>query len=206
MSDATETNETKNVETHPENTENEEERVIDPSVKTLEEDEDALFKMRAKLFRFDKPTSQWKERGTGDVKLLQHKENKKIRLLMRREKTFKICANHYVHPLMKLEVNVGSDRSWMWSCPSDFAEEEPKEELFAIRFANSENAQKFKEKFEECQKLADSGLEATAVPPSDSKPEKKEEKAEEKTEEKVEEKKPEEKATESIPAEEKKTE
>jgi hypothetical protein len=50
---------------------------------------------RAKLFRFDKPTSQWKERGTGDVKLLQHKENKKIRLLMRREKTFKICANHY---------------------------------------------------------------------------------------------------------------
>jgi hypothetical protein len=48
MSDATETNEPKNVETNPENTENEEERVIDPSVKTLEEDEDALFKMYVK--------------------------------------------------------------------------------------------------------------------------------------------------------------
>jgi len=47
-------------------------------VKTLEEDEDVLFKMRAKLFRFDKPLKEWKERGTGDVRFLQHKESKKI--------------------------------------------------------------------------------------------------------------------------------
>lgn len=49
---------------------------------------------RAKLFRFDKPNNQWKERGTGDVKFLKHKETKIVRLLMRREKTLKICANH----------------------------------------------------------------------------------------------------------------
>lgn len=52
---------------------------------------------RAKLFRFasanDHP--EWKERGTGDVKLLKHKEKGTIRLLMRRDKTLKICANHY---------------------------------------------------------------------------------------------------------------
>lgn len=30
----------------------------------------------------------------GVVKLLQHKENQKIRLLMRQEKTLKIRANH----------------------------------------------------------------------------------------------------------------
>jgi len=47
-------------------------------VKTHEEDEDVLFKMRAKLFRFDKPLKEWKERGTGDVRFLQHKETKKF--------------------------------------------------------------------------------------------------------------------------------
>jgi Ran-binding protein 1 len=37
---------------------------------------------------------EWKERGIGQAKLLQHKENKKIRMLMRQEKTLKIRANH----------------------------------------------------------------------------------------------------------------
>lgn len=49
---------------------------------------------RAKLFRFSKPDTEWKERGTGDVRLLAHKESKKVRLVMRRDKTFKVCANH----------------------------------------------------------------------------------------------------------------
>lgn len=49
---------------------------------------------RAKLFRFHKDDMEWKERGTGDVRFLEHKENKKIRLVMRRDKTLKVCANH----------------------------------------------------------------------------------------------------------------
>jgi hypothetical protein len=57
---------------------------------------------RAKLFRYNKDTKEWKERGTGDVKFLQHKDSKKIRLLMRRDKTLKVCANHLVDSLMKL--------------------------------------------------------------------------------------------------------
>jgi len=122
-------------------------------VVTHEEDEEVLFKMRAKLFRFDDKENQWKERGTGDVKFLQHKQTKKIRLLMRREKTLKICANHYIETYYKLQPNVGSDRSWVWTCPNDFAEEKPSKEVFAIRFANSENAQKFKTEFEKCQEL-----------------------------------------------------
>ena len=32
-------------------------------VKTNEEDEDVQFKIRAKLFRFDKESKEWKERG-----------------------------------------------------------------------------------------------------------------------------------------------
>lgn len=50
---------------------------------------------RAKLFRFDKEAKEWKERGTGDVRLLQHKSQGKVRLVMRRDKTLKVCANHY---------------------------------------------------------------------------------------------------------------
>ena len=46
---------------------------------------------KAKLYRFD---GQWKERGVGQVKLLEHRESKKVRLLMRQLKTLKICANH----------------------------------------------------------------------------------------------------------------
>ena len=63
--------------------------------KTNEEAEAAEFKMRAKLFKFDREAKDWKERGTGDVRLLKHKENQKTRLVMRRDKTLKVCANHY---------------------------------------------------------------------------------------------------------------
>lgn len=51
--------------------------------------------MRAKLFKFDRDSREWKERGTGDVRLLKHKDNGKTRLVMRRDKTLKVCANHY---------------------------------------------------------------------------------------------------------------
>ena len=64
-------------------------------MKTNEELEEQVFKMRAKLFRFDREAKEWKERGTGDVRLLKHKENGKTRLVMRRDKTLKVCANHY---------------------------------------------------------------------------------------------------------------
>lgn len=63
--------------------------------KTNEEAEEQTFKMRAKLFKFDRESREWKERGTGDVRLLKHKENGKTRLVMRRDQTLKVCANHY---------------------------------------------------------------------------------------------------------------
>merc|ERR1719443_571767 len=94
---------------------------------TGEENEEVLFKMRAKLFRWEsdsweKEVKMWKERGTGDVKFLQEKDTKKMRLLMRREKTMKICANFYLVPTIALKENAGSDRSWVWQC-LDFSEE-----------------------------------------------------------------------------------
>lgn len=120
-------------------------------VKTHEESEEQTFKMRAKLFKFDPEAKEWKERGTGDVKLLKHKENGKTRLVMRRDKTLKVCANHYVVPSMKLSLNVGSDRSWVWNTTADVSEGTPEAQTLAIRVANSENANLFKEAFLKAQ-------------------------------------------------------
>ncbi|CAM1510025.1 Fc.00g003600.m01.CDS01 [Cosmosporella sp. VM-42] len=120
--------------------------------KTNEESEEQMFKMRAKLFKFVKESSEWKERGTGDVRLLKHKENGKTRLVMRRDKTLKVCANHYIVPEMKLSPNVGSDRSWVWNAAADVSEGEPEAVTLAIRFANSENANNFKDAFLKAQK------------------------------------------------------
>eukprot|EP01122_Echinamoeba_exundans_P008548 TRINITY_DN2855_c0_g2_i1.p1 TRINITY_DN2855_c0_g2~~TRINITY_DN2855_c0_g2_i1.p1 ORF type:complete len:195 (+),score=89.37 TRINITY_DN2855_c0_g2_i1:115-699(+) len=125
--------------------------VLSDAYKTLEEDEEALFKVRAKLYRFEKNGNEWRERGMGEAKLLKHKQTGKVRLLMRREKTYKICANHYIMPYLKLQENKSSDKSWIWSCPADFAEEKPTEEVFAIRFANVDDATNFKKHFEEAQ-------------------------------------------------------
>ena len=50
-------------------------------VKTGEEDEDLIFKSRGKLFRFR--DGEWKERGTGDLKLLRHKTEKKNKIYLK---------------------------------------------------------------------------------------------------------------------------
>ncbi|KAM9585121.1 E3 SUMO-protein ligase RanBP2 isoform 1-T1 [Trichechus inunguis] len=121
-------------------------------VKTGEEDEEEFFCNRAKLFRFDTESKEWKERGVGNVKILRHKTSGKLRLLMRREQVLKICANHYISPDMKLTPNAGSDRSFVWHA-LDYADELPKPEQLAIRFKTPEEAALFKRKFEEAQSI-----------------------------------------------------
>ncbi|KAJ1839587.1 Ran GTPase binding protein Sbp1, partial [Coemansia sp. RSA 2708] len=115
-------------------------KLQDVEVKTHEEDETPIFKMRSKLFRFDMENKEWKERGTGDVKLLEHKESGKVRLLMRRDKTLKVCANHYITEDMVLSPNVGSDRSWVWNVAADLVEDEAERQMLAIRFGSSDKA------------------------------------------------------------------
>jgi Ran-binding protein 1 len=123
-------------------------RLEEVTVTTGEEDEDVLLDMKAKLYRFDKEGNQWKERGTGTVKLLKHKENGKVRLVMRQAKTLKICANHLVVSSTKMQEHAGSDKSCVWHA-ADFADDEVKEEMFAIRFGSVENCKKFKDLVEE---------------------------------------------------------
>nr|XP_019945467.1 PREDICTED: E3 SUMO-protein ligase RanBP2-like isoform X1 [Paralichthys olivaceus] len=121
-------------------------------VKTGEEEEEEMFCNRAKLYRFDTETKEWKERGIGNVKILKHSTKGKVRLLMRREQVLKICANHYITADMLLKPNAGSDKSWVWNA-IDYADEEPKPEQLAIRFKTADEASLFKSKFEEAQKI-----------------------------------------------------
>lgn len=126
-------------------------------VKSGEEDEETVYGVRSKLFIFGETmldvgsgNKTWRERGIGEARILRHKEHQRLRLLIRQEKTMKVIANHALDPRIKLEPNVGSDRSWVWSA-FDFAEGKLVETVFALRFADSDVAQEFKKKFTECQ-------------------------------------------------------
>lgn len=123
-------------------------------VKTGEEDDEVLYTQRAALYRFDLGAGEWKERGKGDVKLLQNKDNHKVRILLRQEKTLKICMNHLVHPDLPFKPNAGSDRSWTWRV-RDYAGDEPegKDETFAIRFRDADIANAFKAKIDEVKEV-----------------------------------------------------
>jgi len=122
-----------------------------------EEEEDCKYSQRGKLFVYGETmldvgsgNKSWKERGIGEIRILQHKEHLRMRVLMRQEKTMKVIVNHALDPRIKLEPNAGSDRSWVW-CAFDFASGELLETVFAIRFADSDIANDFKKIFEEKQ-------------------------------------------------------
>uniref|UniRef100_A0A8C2TMG2 RanBD1 domain-containing protein n=1 Tax=Coturnix japonica TaxID=93934 RepID=A0A8C2TMG2_COTJA len=115
-----------------------------------EENEQVVFSHRAKLYRYDRDTNQWKERGIGDIKILQNYDSKQARIVMRRDQVLKLCANHRITPDMNMQQMKGSDRAWVWTA-CDFADGERKVELLAVRFKVQELANSFKRRFEECQ-------------------------------------------------------
>ena len=119
-------------------------------VKRGEEEEDALFASRAKLYRFD--GKEWKERGVGELKMLRNRRSGKVRLVMRRDQVLKICCNHFLSADMTLHPMASSDRAWTWFTSCEFSEGEARAEKLAARFKNAELALKFKEAFVEAQK------------------------------------------------------
>lgn len=64
-------------------------------VVTGEEDDEVIAKYRSKLYRWANATSEWKERGAGDLKFLKSKKDSKIRIVLRQDKTHKVVANFY---------------------------------------------------------------------------------------------------------------
>merc|ERR1712168_205001 len=91
------------------------------------------------------------------MKILKHEQSGKVRVLMRRDQTFKVCCNHYLDPSMELRDHNGSEKAWIWNAMNDFSDDAGelilREELFAIRFKTAERAQEFKDKFDEGKEL-----------------------------------------------------
>ncbi len=119
-------------------------------VKTGEEDENVLFCERGKLYRFDPDTNQMKERGIGEMKILQHKTTNICRIVMRREQVLKLCANHQITSQMELKPHAGSENAYVWSA-MDFAEGEAKHETLCIRFKSTETAKRFFKQFNDAK-------------------------------------------------------
>lgn len=107
-------------------------------VKTGEEDEELLYVHRAKLYRFVE--GEWKERGLGNVKILRHKETKKLRVVMRREQILKICLNHALNE--DVEYKRKDDKSWLFVV-NDFSEGEVECKQLTLRFKTEEIAEEF---------------------------------------------------------------
>ncbi|CAK6975445.1 E3 SUMO-protein ligase RanBP2-like [Scomber scombrus] len=132
-------------------------------ISTGEEDEQVVFCHKAKLYRYDKELSQWKERGIGDLKILQNCDTKRVRLIMRRYQVLKICANHWITMAMKLEPMKGAEKAWVWSA-LDFAEvNEGNIEQLAVRFKLQDTANTFKQVFEEAKVAQERGELMTPV-------------------------------------------
>merc|ERR1712241_1181817 len=119
-------------------------------VKTGEEEEEEVFKHRAKVYRYDTETKQWKERGVGDMKILKHQNRGTFRVLLRRDQTLKVACNHMINEVMELKPMATSETALVWSA-IDFADGEGKTEQLAVKFKLAETKNDFKDSFEAAQ-------------------------------------------------------
>eukprot|EP00915_Cephaloidophora_sp_WS-2016_P011138 GHVH01016423.1.p1 GENE.GHVH01016423.1~~GHVH01016423.1.p1 ORF type:complete len:221 (+),score=37.82 GHVH01016423.1:45-665(+) len=139
--------------------------LVEREVKTGEEDEEVFWTHRAKMYRWapatDGTAAEWKERATGDAQLRKHNENKRIRFLMRQEKTLKVTGNFYIFThdtnenYCALLPNANSDKIWNWTCNNLDNDGNSVTEQLALKFVNPTVANEFKEKWDEAKKIND---------------------------------------------------
>ena len=139
--------------------------------------EEKLFGEKAILYRFDKAGNEWKERGVGIIKILKNTEAGICRILMRRDQTYRICANHYILPDLELKAQTGSDKAFKWIA-EDYADNVKSHDILSVKFKSAEIASNFKKNFEEAQKANKAIIESGAVKKEEEKEAPKEEKKE----------------------------
>ena len=116
------------------------------TVSTGEEEEEYHFKQRCKLYRYDTSIRKWKENGVGEMKLLFNRNMQKPRLVMRRDKVHKLCANHALSETMKLEPFPSNELTVTWNALSDISDNSPEDNL-AAKFKNKDILSEFKNTF-----------------------------------------------------------
>ena len=80
----------------------------------------------------------WKDRGTGELKLLKHHDTGKIRVLLRVDKTRKIRLNHYLSQTLELNVSPTSDKAFTYFT-TDYSDETPDVSTLTVKFKDPES-------------------------------------------------------------------
>lgn len=110
----------------------------------------SVFGERAKLYRYDSDTREWKERGVGEMKILHHAKYNRYRLLLRRDQVYKVVCNFLLTPDITFSRLRTSDRAWMWA-GMNHAEEQPCLESLSVKFKSPVLATKFKDTIDKIQ-------------------------------------------------------
>uniref|UniRef100_A0A5S6QPB7 RanBP2-type domain-containing protein n=1 Tax=Trichuris muris TaxID=70415 RepID=A0A5S6QPB7_TRIMR len=108
-------------------------------VVTGEENEEVLFSERARLYRIS--AKEYKERGTGQLKILANPDNGRSRLVMRRDVILNVIANHWIKAGMKLSPHK-KPNVYFWQC-QNYCDDKVAVETIAARFKNEEAAARF---------------------------------------------------------------
>jgi Ran-binding protein 1 len=103
----------------------------------------SLGNLRAKVYRFDRKKKKWKQRGLGNIKILQDKQKSgKVRVLMWREKVLTAALNHRITSDMKVYFYGSNPKNFSWSAV-DHSKDKPRPELLTCRFGNAEKVMCF---------------------------------------------------------------
>lgn len=76
-------------------------------------------------------------KSQGELKFLRNNERKRIRFVLRQDKTKKVVANFYIaeDPLCELKAYMGSDKSFFFFA-YECSEDQPKVERYVIKLGN----------------------------------------------------------------------
>lgn len=113
-------------------------------VSSGEEKYNPVLIVKAKIFRFDEGENQWKERGQGDAKILQNKDNaKRHHFLFRREGIGKLAAFHEIVKGMAPKRVTEKQVQWASACDWGDQDDQGWPEIFLCKFSSKDDADKF---------------------------------------------------------------
>lgn len=108
---------------------------------TGEEDENEIYNIvRAKLYILDR--TEYKERGTGGLRILQNPQTKKYRLVMRRDQVHKVCLNTALTSDIKFDRK--DDKRLLFQC-IDFSDNTPLPQTLLLKFTDKATCENFRE-------------------------------------------------------------
>lgn len=108
---------------------------------TGEEDEDIVYSQRAQLLHFYDST--WNKRGLGELKILKHRDNGKLRVVMRHEDIQNtVCLNHNLNKDVVYKEK--GPKSWYFVA-NDYSEGQYEIMQLCLRFKAPDIALTFKE-------------------------------------------------------------